>query len=63
MKTNNGDDRMKAHDVFPGVCYPDLFCASRDSIDSLWHLICRMKHREGVGPGRFLGRGMGKTLL
>ncbi|RXT15483.1 ribonucleoside-diphosphate reductase subunit alpha [Ammoniphilus sp. CFH 90114] len=25
LKTNNGDDRMKAHDVFPGVCIPDLF--------------------------------------
>ncbi len=41
MKTNNGDDRMKAHDVFPGVCYPDLFWRlARDSIDSLWHLMC-----------------------
>lgn len=25
LKTNNGDERMKAHDVFPGVCIPDLF--------------------------------------
>ena len=25
LHTNNGDDRMKAHDVFPAVCYPDLF--------------------------------------
>jgi ribonucleoside-diphosphate reductase alpha chain len=25
LKTNNGDDRMKAHDIFPGVCIPDLF--------------------------------------
>lgn len=25
LRTNNGDDRMKAHDVFPGVCVPDLF--------------------------------------
>ena len=25
IRTNNGDDRMKAHDVFPAVCYPDLF--------------------------------------
>jgi ribonucleoside-diphosphate reductase alpha chain len=24
-KTNNGDDRMKFHDVFPGVCMPDIF--------------------------------------
>ncbi len=25
LKTNNGDDRMKAHDIFPGVCIPDEF--------------------------------------
>jgi ribonucleoside-diphosphate reductase alpha chain len=25
LKTNNGDDRRKAYDVFPGVCVPDLF--------------------------------------
>ena len=23
LRTNNGDDRMKAHDIFPAVCYPD----------------------------------------
>ena len=25
LRTNNGDDRMKAHDVFPAVSYPDYF--------------------------------------
>lgn len=25
LRTNNGDDRMKAHDVFPAICYPDYF--------------------------------------
>ena len=25
IRTNNGDERMKAHEVFPAVCYPDLF--------------------------------------
>ena len=25
LRTNNGDDRMKAHDIFPAVCFPDLF--------------------------------------
>lgn len=41
LRTNNGDDRMKAHDVFPAVCYPDLFwrLASED-IDADWHLMC-----------------------
>ncbi len=25
LKTNNGDERRKAHDVFPGLCVPDIF--------------------------------------
>lgn len=41
LRTNNGDDRMKAHDVFPAVCYPDLFwkMASED-MNQPWHLFC-----------------------
>lgn len=39
LKTNNGDDRRKAHDVFPAVCYPDLFWKTvRDDINSDWYL-------------------------
>ena len=41
LRTNNGDDRMKAHDVFPGVCYPDLFWRmAGESLDQDWHLMC-----------------------
>jgi len=41
IKTNKGDDRMKAHDVFPAVCYPDLFWKTvRDNIDGNWYLMC-----------------------
>jgi ribonucleoside-diphosphate reductase alpha chain len=41
LRTNNGDDRRKAHDVFPAVCYPDLFWKTvRDDIDAEWHLFC-----------------------
>lgn len=41
LRTNNGDDRMKAHDVFPAVCYPDLFWkTARDNIDAPWYLLC-----------------------
>ncbi len=41
LRTNNGDDRMKAHDVFPAVCYPDLFWKTvRDDMNAMWHLIC-----------------------
>lgn len=39
LRTNNGDDRMKAHDVFPGVCVPDLFWKKvRDDMESDWHM-------------------------
>ncbi|WP_321478718.1 ribonucleoside-diphosphate reductase subunit alpha [uncultured Bacteroides sp.] len=41
LRTNNGDDRMKAHDIFPGVCVPDLFWQMvRDNIDGEWHMMC-----------------------
>ncbi len=41
LRTNNGDDRMKAHDVFPGVCYPDYFWQqARDNIEGDWYLMC-----------------------
>ena len=41
LRTNNGDDRMKAHDVFPAVCYPDLFWKLADeNIDAPWYLMC-----------------------
>ncbi len=41
LKTNNGDHRLKAHDVFPGVCYPDLFYKiARENIEADWHLMC-----------------------
>jgi ribonucleoside-diphosphate reductase alpha chain len=41
LRTNNGDDRMKAHDVFPAVCYPDYFwrCVEND-IEGDWYLLC-----------------------
>ena len=41
LRTNNGDDRMKAHDVFPAVCYPDLFWKlAEENIDAPWYLMC-----------------------
>ena len=41
LRTNNGDDRMKAHDVFPAVCYPDLFWKlAKEDMDQEWHLMC-----------------------
>ena len=39
LRTNNGDDRMKAHDVFPAVCYPDLFWKmAKEDMDQNWYL-------------------------
>lgn len=41
LRTNNGDDRLKAHDVFPAVCYPDLFWKMcRDNLEANWYLMC-----------------------
>lgn len=41
IRTNNGDDRMKAHDVFPAVCYPNLFWKmAKENIEGDWHLMC-----------------------
>lgn len=41
LRTNNGDDRMKAHDVFPAICYPDLFWKmAKENLNQQWHLFC-----------------------
>lgn len=41
LRTNNGDERMKAHDVFPAVCYPDLFWRmAKEDLNQDWHLMC-----------------------
>ncbi|WP_373724264.1 ribonucleoside-diphosphate reductase subunit alpha [Bacteroides heparinolyticus] len=41
LRTNNGDDRMKAHDIFPAVCYPDLFWQmAKEDLNNQWHLFC-----------------------
>ncbi|WP_311486678.1 ribonucleoside-diphosphate reductase subunit alpha [uncultured Anaerococcus sp.] len=39
LRTNNGDDRMKAHDVFPGVCVPDLFWKQvKENMEGDWYM-------------------------
>ena len=41
LRTNNGDDRMKAHDIFPAVCYPDLvWRMAEEDLDNKWHMFC-----------------------
>ena len=41
LRTNNGDDRKKAHDIFPGLCYPDLFWRlAEEDINANWYMMC-----------------------
>ena len=58
LRTNNGDDRKKAHDIFPGLCYPDLFwrLAEKD-IDANWYMMCphEIKSVKGYSLEDFYG--------
>jgi ribonucleoside-diphosphate reductase alpha chain len=50
LRTNNGDDRKKAHDVFPGICYPDLFWKLAETdIDANWYMMCPHEIRLAKG--------------
>ncbi len=50
LRTNNGDDRMKAHDVFPGICVPDFFWRmAQHDIDGTWYMMC--PHEIEVAKG------------
>lgn len=41
LRTNNGDDRMKAHDVFPAICYPEMFWRmAKEDLNQPWYLMC-----------------------
>lgn len=58
IRTNNGDDRKKAHDVFPGICYPDLFWRlAENDIDANWHMMCphEIKNIKGYALEDFYG--------
>ncbi|TDY50632.1 ribonucleoside-diphosphate reductase alpha chain [Alicyclobacillus sacchari] len=48
LRTNNGDERMKAHDIFPGVSIPDLFMR-RVEERGMWHLFCPYEVRKVMG--------------
>ena len=55
LKTNNGDERRKAHDIFTGVTIPDLFMKKLQETDENgrsigeWHTFCphQVKHYMG----------------
>ncbi|NMF05177.1 ribonucleoside-diphosphate reductase subunit alpha [Clostridium beijerinckii] len=58
IRTNNGDDRKKAHDVFPGICYPDLFWRlAENDIDANWYMMCphEIKTIKGYALEDFYG--------
>lgn len=40
IRTNNGDDRLKAHDIFPAICYPDYFFEQiKSNLEGDWYLL------------------------
>lgn len=48
LKLNNGDDRLRAHDIFTGVCLPDLFMEQVEARGD-WHLFDPHEIRTVMG--------------
>lgn len=48
LKLNNGDDRMRAHDIFTGVCLPDYFMEQVDNRGD-WYLFDPHEVRQVMG--------------
>lgn len=48
LRTNHGDERLKAHDVFPGVCIPDEFMRRVENRAS-WYLFCPYEVEKIMG--------------
>lgn len=55
LKTNNGDERRKAHDIFTGVSIPDLFMKKLEEVDENgrsigeWHTFCPHQVKQMMG--------------
>ncbi|WP_310550574.1 ribonucleoside-diphosphate reductase subunit alpha [Paenibacillus glufosinatiresistens] len=58
LKLNNGDERMRAHDVFHGVCLPDLFMEAVEARGE-WHLFCPHEVKKTMGWKDGQGRALG----
>ncbi|MGG0812945.1 ribonucleoside-diphosphate reductase subunit alpha [Paenibacillus alvei] len=58
LKLNNGDERMRAHDIFHGVCLPDLFMEAVENRDD-WHLFCPHEVKKIMGWKDEKGRSLG----
>lgn len=48
LKTNNGDERLKAHDIFTGLCIPDLFMEKVEARES-WYLFEALYTEQYLG--------------
>lgn len=48
LKLNNGDERMRAHDIFPGVCLPDYFMEQVENRGD-WYLFDPHEVRQVMG--------------
>lgn len=55
LRLNNGDDRLRAHDIFTGVCIPDLFMEQLKVTDENgrsigeWNLFCPYEVKKFMG--------------
>lgn len=58
LKLNNGDERMRAHDVFHGVCLPDLFMEAVEARGE-WNLFCPHEVKKVMGWKDENGRALG----
>ncbi|RNF39836.1 ribonucleoside-diphosphate reductase subunit alpha [Planococcus salinus] len=65
LKTNNGDERRKAHDIFTGVAIPDLFMQKLQETDSSgrsigeWHTFCPHQVKQVMGWKSDTGEALG----
>ncbi|WOV89115.1 ribonucleoside-diphosphate reductase subunit alpha [Sporosarcina oncorhynchi] len=48
LKLNNGDDRLRAHDIFTGLCMPDIFMEQVEARGD-WHLFDPHEVRTVMG--------------
>ncbi|MFO2549969.1 ribonucleoside-diphosphate reductase subunit alpha [Alicyclobacillus cycloheptanicus] len=48
LRTNHGDERLKAHDIFPGVCIPDAFMRRVENREP-WYLFCPHEVYQTMG--------------
>ncbi|AQU81127.1 ribonucleoside-diphosphate reductase subunit alpha [Planococcus faecalis] len=65
LKTNNGDERRKAHDIFTGVSLPDLFMERLQEKDENgrsigeWHTFCPHQVKQVMGWKDANGNALG----